>query len=130
MRIWRGRWGDHAWLEDYGITEPVLGELCGQVSLALVRGWMLYLDSQDGVPWDLRRRILVKRLRDGDRPPGRWLRLARALPPLFPVEEFMLEESYDERCWGSGEWSEDVLEFVGEGAVERWFEARCSRDGR
>ena len=36
----------------------------------------------------------------------------------------MLEESYHERRWGSGEWSEDVLEFIGEEAAEQWYEVR------
>lgn len=110
------------WLSDYGITEPALSEL-QSADYALVRAWMLYLEAQKRLAPEVRQAILVSRLRDGSDPPGKWLRLARMLPRLDPVEEFMLEEEYHRRR-RNGRWSEDILELVGEEAAERWLEFR------
>lgn len=91
----------------------------------------MYLDDQEKLTPEQRRAILVKRLRAGDEPPRKWLRMARALPRLDPVEESMLEEEYSDRGW-TGAWSEDVLEIVGKEAAEQWFEvwrAGCREKG-
>ncbi len=110
------------WLSDYGIVEPTLSELQG-ADYALVRAWMLYLDAQERLSPEMRRAVLVRRLRAGDAPPGEWLRAARRLPMLDPTEEFMLEEACRQRRQ-DGRWPTGVLEVVGEEAAERWLEAR------
>lgn len=124
-RSWAGRASEaelvRDWLEDYGIAEPALGRLAAGTSLARVRAWMLYLDDQEKLSPAQRRAILVKRVQAGDAPPKRWYWVARALPIVDPVEQSILEESYDGRCW-SREWPDGVLEVVGVEVAERWFE--------
>lgn len=115
------------WLREYGIVGPPLEELPGRVSLAQVRAWMLYLEHQERLNDAVRRGTLVNRLRAGDEPPRKYRWWAVLLPPVDPIEESMLEDEYQERRWGGGWWSEDVLEVVGEERAERWLEAREKR---
>ncbi len=124
--VWNGRIPEEElvrfWLEDYGIVEPALREICG-TSYPLVRGWLMYLEQQEKLSPESRRAILVQRLRSGDAPPRRWLRLAELLPPLNPVEESMLEQNEMRRLY-QDRWSEDVLKAIGEEAAEQWFRVR------
>lgn len=125
---WKGKIPEvelvRVWLEDYGVMEPILSRWCGKVHYATVRGWILYLETQEKMNYELRRSTLIARIRENADPPGYWRRTAAELPPLSPTDEYILENDFQHRYYHE-QWSDsEMIDLIGQELAERWFEIR------